>query len=118
MSAEDERRRARAELEAEFQRLDTVFEVLADMQDAAFAVAWSKDLRGVGFENSRHAQAFASLRPVHVERSEVRDRLLDYQFTPSGPPRSALASPNDSVSAKPHGSVRGGRDEQVPGSGR
>ncbi|WP_405180250.1 hypothetical protein OG225_02615 [Nocardia sp. NBC_01377] len=82
MSAEDERRRARAELEAEFQRLDTVFEVLADMQDAAFAVAWSKDLRGVGFENSRHAQAFASLRPVHVERSEVRDRLLDYQFTP------------------------------------
>ncbi|WP_216916353.1 hypothetical protein [Nocardia noduli] len=82
MSIEDERRRARAELEAEFRRLDTVFEVLADMQDAAFAVAWSKDLRGVGFENSRHAQAFASLRPVHVERTEVRDRLLDYQFTP------------------------------------
>ncbi|WP_216917817.1 hypothetical protein [Nocardia noduli] len=81
MSIEDERRRERAELEAEFARLDTVYEVLADMQDSAVAVVREKGFENVGFEESR-LKGVSGFRELNAEREWVRDRLLDYQFSP------------------------------------
>lgn len=84
MSTEAERRRARAELEAEFARLDTVYEVLADIQDSAAVVAREKDFKNIDFEGSRlkGVAGAAGFRELNAERAQVRDRLLDYQFPP------------------------------------
>ncbi|MGK8487108.1 hypothetical protein [Nocardia asiatica] len=81
MSTENERRREHAELEAEFQRLDTALGVLSDMLDGAVESSRAKDWTGIAFERSRIAQTDA-IKQVHAEQRAVWDRLLDYRHGP------------------------------------
>ncbi|MGN2640608.1 hypothetical protein ACTD5D_31450 [Nocardia takedensis] len=76
------RGRERAELEAEFARLDTAYGVLSDMLGAAGAAAMARDFRGVEVEMERLRSTDAVTEQVYAERCAVWDRLLDYRFPP------------------------------------
>ncbi|MGW4716753.1 hypothetical protein [Nocardia sp. NPDC004260] len=82
MSAQD-RRRERAELEAEKARLDLVHGVLADMVFSAGDVSEAKGYRDNDFEMSRAQHVGEHQAQVHAERTAVWDRLLDYRHGPA-----------------------------------
>ncbi|WP_431963269.1 hypothetical protein [Nocardia sp. bgisy134] len=78
MSAPD-RRREHAELEAEYQRLDTAQGVLFDMVYAAGDTSAAKGFRDNDFESSRTQYAGCKHTEVYAEKSAVWDLLLDYR---------------------------------------
>ncbi|MFI2473460.1 hypothetical protein [Nocardia xishanensis] len=78
MSAPD-RRREHAALEAEYQRLDTVQDLMFDMLSAAGDTSAAKGFRDNDFESSRTQYAARKHAEVYVEKSAVWDRLLDYR---------------------------------------
>ncbi|WP_063025246.1 hypothetical protein [Nocardia niwae] len=82
MSAPD-RRRVRAELEAEKARLDLVHDVLTDMVFTAADVSEAKGYRDSDFEMSRTQHVGEHQAQVHAERTAVWDRLLDYRHDPA-----------------------------------
>ncbi|WP_040776052.1 hypothetical protein [Nocardia pneumoniae] len=82
MSAPD-RRRERAELEAEEARLDLVHGVLVDMAFAAGDASETKDYCDNEFEMSRMRHAGDTGTQVHAEWAAVWNRVLDYRHDPA-----------------------------------
>ncbi|MBF6299500.1 hypothetical protein IU459_18415 [Nocardia amamiensis] len=82
MSARD-RRRERAELEAQEARLNLVHGVLVDMACAADDASEAKDYRDNEFEMSRIRHVGATGAQVHAEWTAVWNRVLDYRHDPA-----------------------------------
>ncbi|MGY2093243.1 hypothetical protein [Nocardia gipuzkoensis] len=96
MSAPD-RRRERAELEAEEARLNLVRGVLVDMACAAADASEAKDYRDNEFETSRIRQVGATGAQVHAEWAAVWNRVVDcrHDSASAAKIRAQLAAESD-----------------------
>ncbi|BCK57404.1 hypothetical protein [Nocardia wallacei] len=65
-----------AALEAEYQRLDAVWDVLRDMGDAAHDISEAKEFRNDRFERDRYTYALEARQQVGSESRAAWDRLL------------------------------------------
>ncbi|WP_159851094.1 hypothetical protein [Nocardia sp. CY41] len=78
-----DRRRERAQLEAEEARLHLVHGVLVDMACAADDASEAKDYSDNEFEMSRIRHVGATGAQVHAEWVSVWNRVLDYRHDPA-----------------------------------